>query len=76
MYHTQGKADNKLSQPIPTTNPNAWLGGGVYFWYYEDDAVRWGSIGKKDWGHYEVYKADIDCENVLDTVFNEEHYNF
>ena len=31
---------------------------------------------KRNTGEYEVYKALIDCENVLDTVFNEEHYLF
>jgi len=75
MYHTQEKWAKKLNAPIPTTKPIAWLGEAVYFWYYEADAVFWGLTAKKRKGYYEVYKASINCENVLDTVFNESHYN-
>lgn len=52
------------------------LGEGYYFWYYENDAVWWGRTAKRRKGYYEVYKATINCENVLDTVFNETHYTF
>ncbi len=76
MFHTQEKRGNILIEPIPTTNPNAWLGDGYYFWYYEDDAVFWGNSSKRETGYYEIYSAEIDCENILDTVFNEEHYLF
>ncbi len=76
MYHTQEKWRTRLNSPIPTTNQDAWLGDGYYFWYYENDAVWWGRTAKKRKGYYEVYKATINCENVLDTVFNEAHYNF
>jgi len=76
MFHTQEKRDKKLNNPAPTYHPESWLGDGYYFWYYEQDAIRWGIQSKKKTGYYEVYKADINCENVLDTVFNEEHYNF
>lgn len=75
MYHTQEKWENELIEPVRTTNLNAWLGDGYYFWYYNADADWWGNTAKKGTGHYQVYKADIDCENVFDTVFNEEHYN-
>ncbi|GHT15500.1 hypothetical protein AGMMS4956_15580 [Bacteroidia bacterium] len=55
---------------------NAWLGYGYYFWYDEIDAIHWGHNSKKQTGYFEVYKADIECDNVLDTVFNEENYTF
>ncbi|TAE09306.1 MAG: hypothetical protein EAZ47_12005 [Bacteroidetes bacterium] len=76
MYQTQEKREQVLSSPIATTNPNAWLGDGYYFWYDEKDAIWWGRTAKRNTGHYEVYQATINCENVLDTVFNEEHYKF
>lgn len=76
MYHTQEKRKEKLASGALTINPDAWLGDGIYFWYYEDDATWWGITAKRNCGYYEVYKADIECDNVLDTVFNEEHYNF
>lgn len=63
-----------MVQPIRTTNVNAWFGDGVYFWYDIDDAHVWGHGSKKGTGEYEIYSAKIDCENILDTVFNEEHY--
>lgn len=74
MFHTQEKWPKKLTSPVLTVNQDAWLGDGYYFWYYEEDAVWWGRTAKKRKGYYEVYKAAIDCENVLDTVFNEQHY--
>jgi hypothetical protein len=74
MYHTQEKWEEKLDAPIPTSNEDAWLGDGCYFWYYESDAIWWGRTFKWRTGYYEVYKADMNCDNILDTVFNEEHY--
>jgi hypothetical protein len=76
MYHTQEKWRTILTAPIPTTNQDAWLGDGYYFWYYENDAVWWGRTAKRRTRYYEVYKATVNCENVLDTVFNEDHYTF
>lgn len=76
LYHTQEKRDYELSTPVPTKNPEAWLGEGYYFWYYENDAIWWGRTAKKRTGFYQVYKAEIEFENILDTVFNEEHYIF
>src|ERR1035437_4240388 len=76
MYHTQEKKFNLLTQPIKCSLPNAWLGVGYYFWEDEIDAVKWGNDSKKRTGSYQIYKADIECEDVLDTVFNEDHYNF
>lgn len=74
MYHTQEKWKTKLTAAIPTTKSIAWLGEAAYFWYYEDDAVWWGTTSKQGTGYYEVYKATINSDNILDTVFNEEHY--
>ena len=76
MYHTQEKWSDQLDSPVLTTNQDAWLGEGYYFWYYENDAVWWGRTSKKRTGYYEIYKANINCDNVLDTVFNESHYSF
>lgn len=76
MYHTQEKWDNRLKGPLECTKDNTWLGLAWYFWYDENDAHFWGITSKKRTGYYEVYSADIDCENILDTVFNEEHYLF
>ncbi len=76
MYHTQEKWRFKLTKPIICTKPNAWLGDGYYFWYEETDAIHWGHYSKKNTGYFEVYKAEIDRTDILDTVFNEEHYHF
>ena len=76
MYHTQERRRNRLSGPILAERKNAWLGVAYYFWADEMDAMHWGTESKTSTGYYEVYNASIDCENVLDTVFNEEHYNF
>lgn len=52
------------------------MGVAYYFWYDTEDAANWGITSKRRTGYYEIYKADLECENVLDTVFNEEHYLF
>jgi hypothetical protein len=76
MYHTQEARQERIKEPINCTKGNAWMGVAWYFWYTEDDAVFWGIASKRNTGYYDVYKANIDCENVLDTVFNEQHYLF
>lgn len=76
MYHTQEKWRQKLTKPIICSRNNAWLGVAYYFWDDETDAIHWGHKSKANTGFFEIYKADIECENVLDTVFNEEHYKF
>ncbi|WP_029283840.1 hypothetical protein [Pedobacter sp. R20-19] len=76
MYHTQGYSKPPLTEPLLCERDDAWLGNGYYFWDTEDDALWWGSTAKKTYTGFSVYIADIDTENVLDTVFNEEHYNF
>jgi hypothetical protein len=40
------------------------------------DAIHWGNKSKRNTGYYQVYSAHVDCDRVLDTVFNEEHYHF
>jgi hypothetical protein len=76
MYHTQEKRKVNLPYPIKCIKDNAWLGDGYYFWYDIQDAEKWGNDSKRRTGAYQIYKATINCENVLDTVFNEEHYLF
>ena len=76
MYHTQEKRGIRLDNPIICVRDDAWLGNGYYFWNELDDAEQWGQNSKRKTGRYEIYKATIDCIDVLDTVFNEEHYQF
>lgn len=76
MYHTQEQRTVKLTAPVLCTKDNAWLGAGYYFWAEEVDAIHWGHNSKRRTGRFEIYVADIICDDVLDTVFNEEHYNF
>lgn len=76
MYHTQENRNIVLNKPIICYRDDAWLGEGYYFWNDEIDAKQWGKNSKKATGSYQVYKADIDTEDFLDTVFNEEHYLF
>lgn len=76
MYHTQERRNIRLSAPILCTRDDAWLGNGYYFWNDLEDADRWGQTSKKGTGRFEIYQARIDCNDVLDTVFNEEHYQF
>ena len=76
MYHTQEKRLLRLAIPIICVRDDAWLGDGYYFWHDCSDAELWGQNSKRTTGWYEVYQADIDCTDVLDTVFNEERYRF
>jgi len=76
MFHTQECRENELVEPCECTRDDAWLGNGYYYWYDIDDAERWGRNSKRKTGSFEIYESQIDCSNVLDTVFNEEHYLF
>jgi len=76
MFHTQEKRNKDLRAPVKCTRSDAWLGDGYYFWDDEIDALKWGHSSKKRTGRFQVYRADINCKNVLNTVFNEEHYRF
>lgn len=76
MYHTQEKRQKSLTKPCICIRDDAWLGEGHYFWYNKDDADFWGNVSKRKTGQYEVYASNINCENILDTVFSEEAYLF
>ena len=76
FFHTQESREKRLTNPIPCIRDDAWLGEAIYFWFELLDSEHWGHTSKKGRGYFEIYTADINCENVLDTVFNEEHYYF
>jgi|AntRauTorckE6833_2_1112554.scaffolds.fasta_scaffold06443_3 hypothetical protein len=76
MFHTQEKRRINLDNPIECIRADAWLGDGFYFWDDEQDAINWGHNSKRRTEYFQIYVGNIDCENVLDTVFNEEHYRF
>ena len=76
FYHTQEKRNKCLDSPIVCDKDNAWLGQAYYFWENEDDAVFWGVKFKQRTGEYDIYKAEIITEDILDTVFDREHYIF
>ncbi|MFW5851769.1 MAG: hypothetical protein ACOCWB_06070 [Bacteroidota bacterium] len=76
FYHTQENRQKKLYNPVLCTKDNAWLGEAYYFWEEESDADFWGNKFKNKTGDYDVYISEISLENVLDTVFNREHYFF
>ncbi|KAA6343961.1 hypothetical protein EZS27_008395 [termite gut metagenome] len=76
MFHTQEKREKRLDAPGLCTRDDAWLGHGCYFWEEERDAVTWGNSSKTNTGSYEIYKGRIVSDAFLDTVFNEEHYQF
>ena len=76
MYHTQEKRRDLLTSPIKCTNKQAWLGEGYYFWFDEEDAIRWGTKKKCRGGYYQIYIANIESDSILDTVFSEKHYFF
>ncbi len=75
-YHTQEKRRYELKEPIICEKDNAWLGVGYYFWFDEGDAVYWGMKFKTKTGKFDIYKSQIVSEDILDTVFNQEHYEF
>lgn len=76
IFHTQEKRPKEMTFPQPCTRDDAWLGEGSYFWKDESDAIDWGHNSKKRTGYFEIYTCEITSESYLDTVFNEEHYNF
>lgn len=80
-YHTQEFRPNaqQLEVPIVCKASNAWLGKGYYFWTELIFAMYWGEDFKKGrtgTGAYDIYKASINVERCLNTVFNEEQYFF
>lgn len=82
VYHTQEYRpdDDPLEEPIICDAKNAWLGKGYYFWFDLEYAHYWGEDFKKGYskypGYYSIYKANINLSAFIDTVFNEEGYNF
>lgn len=76
FYHTQEDRGETLEGPIKCKRDDAWLGEAYYFWENEEDADFWGIKSKNKTGKYDIYKAEIPLDNVLDTVFNREHYYF
>src|SRR3569832_308749 len=76
MFHTQERRKHRLTSPIMCVRSNAWMGDAYYFWDDLMDAMKWGNDSKKATGYYEIYEANINCENVLDTVFDEVAYRF
>ena len=76
VYHTQEKRNKKLTAPKKCIRDDAWLGEAYYFWKEEKDAENWGYSSKKRTGYFEIYTCNLNSTNYLDTVFNEEHYNF
>lgn len=76
FYHTQENRGQKITSPIICCKDNAWLGNAYYFWESENDADFWGVKFKSKTGKYDIYKAEIISEDILDTVFNREHYLF
>lgn len=76
FYHTQESRRNILTEPIPCIREDAWLGNAIYFWHDLEDAEEWGNNSKRRHNYYEIYISDIETENVLNSVFNEEHYFF
>ena len=76
MFHSQENRNTILEFPIICKRDDAWLGTGYYFWYEEDDAFKWGITNKAYYNNsFQIYKANIKKEDVLDTVFNEKHYH-
>lgn len=61
------------------SNPNAWLGDGVYFFsdYFTiskgyQEAIDW-ATKVKNFKSYVVFKATIISDTFIDIAFNEEH---
>jgi len=80
-YHTMECREAVLTRPLKCVDRKAWLGVGFYFWLEEIYACYWGedfkirkNNPKAKSDSYDVYTADLDIENCLNTVFNEEHY--
>jgi hypothetical protein len=76
FYHTQECRDKELKNPIKCLRDDAWLGEAFYYWFEIEDAEYWGYVSKKTTEYFEIYESTIEFDNILDTVFNEEHYFF
>ncbi len=75
-YHTQEYRPKELTYPIRCSASNAWLGIGFYFWTEVEFAHFWGQDFKMRTGSYDIYRAELDISNCINTVFSEEGYFF
>ena len=78
-YHTQEYRSNAqpLEEPIKCKGRTAWLGIGYYFWTEIEFAHYWGQdFKKRATGYYDIYKANLNTENCINTVFDEKGYFF
>ncbi|MCE3279683.1 MAG: hypothetical protein K0S44_1874 [Bacteroidetes bacterium] len=76
-YHTQEfRVSGLLDSPAKCTSDKAWLGDGYYFWLDEVFAMHWGPDFKTSTGSFDVYKAFIEEDNILNMTFCEEDYFF
>jgi hypothetical protein len=75
-YHAQEfRHSGELTKPIQGKPDEAWLGVGYYFWLEEDFAHFWGRDKKKDkTGFYDVYRAHITDNSILNASFSEKDY--
>ena len=75
-YHAQECRSTELKRPIKCANKKAWLGFGYYFWLEEEFAHYWGLDAKihEKSKSYDIYRADLDIKNCINTVFDEEGY--
>jgi len=75
-YHTQEyRHTATLDKPIKAKPEDSWLGVGYYFWLEEEFAHYWGKDKKsKKTGYYDIYKAAIVEEKILNASFDENAY--
>ena len=73
-FHTLEHRKEIPEHPIKCVREDARLGFAYYFWIEEDFAHSWGQIRKSE--SYDVFVANLNIKNCLNTVFNEKHYLF
>ena len=80
-FHAQEHRPTELKQPLKCVDKKAWLGVGFYFWLEVIYAHYWGqdfkirkNNSKANSDSYDIYTADLNIENCLNTVFDEEHF--
>lgn len=75
-YHTQEYRGTTLDAPVKCISDKAWLGDGYYFWLEEEFSMYWGEDFKTLTGFYDVYKAHIEDNGIMNMTFCEEDYFF
>jgi len=75
-FHTQESRPKRLSEPIICDSEEAWLGIGYYFWIDHEFAHYWGMDMKRATGRYDIYKALVNEDMLLNTTFDEKSYYF